>query len=149
MIIESEKPPRGDEDTQRLGGAMPGNKKDLRPLEDYDHLGNVKLTEVTNHIFSALRKGEICRYGNTGWIMRCPQCGDIMILEDDTHKAFIARDGQYYRISPSLVCPNEACRWHVFAVIKPEDTDDGIVEIEIEEENAEGNLPSADAGTTS
>ena len=122
--VKSEKPKRGDENTQKTTKHI---QKEII-LANQSHLGRVKLTEVTNEIFSSLRKEEICRYGTTGWILRCPQCDNLIIMEDDTHKTYVTENNSYYRLQPSLVCPNEKCNWHVFAVVVPED-------IDLEEEN--------------
>lgn len=119
IIIRSSKPPRGDEDTQRQFG-MAGRRTKYDRAAERTHLGPVRLTEVTSKIFAAMQKGEICRYGTTGWILRCPQCANLIIMEDDVHKTFVSRDGSYYRLVPSLVCPAQGCDWHVFATVVPE-----------------------------
>lgn len=113
--IEPTRKLRGDEDTQDV--IREGNNV---AMANVTSLGGVSLTEVTTRIFSQMKKGEICRYGNTGWIIRCPECGNLIITEDDTHKTYISPDNQLYRLSPSLVCPREECTWHVFATITPE-----------------------------
>lgn len=113
--IETTKLPRGDENTQKLILKEENENRVART-----HLSNIRLTEVTSNIFALLKKGEICRYGNTGWMVRCPECERLLIMEDDTHKTYISPDNSIYRLSPSLVCPHQDCNWHVFAVVIPE-----------------------------
>lgn len=120
--VTSVKPPRGDEDTQKTH-LVDDDKTVRNTLAEVLNTGNVRLLEVTNSIFQQLKKGQICRYGTTGWILRCPQCGKLIIMEDDTHKTYVNRDQTHYRLTPSLVCPHQDCTWHVFAVVVPEDVD--------------------------
>lgn len=80
----------------------------------------VKLQEVSEKIYSQIEPGQIARYGNTGWILRCPKCKTLSIIEADTHKTYIAKDNTTYRLYPSLVCTHKECKWHVFAEIIPE-----------------------------
>jgi len=143
--IESEKPPRGDEATQERPDHE-GLKYDRAVA--HSHLGPVRLIEVTDQIFSALEKGQICRYGTTGWMLRCPECSDLIIMEEDTHKTYVSRDNSYFRLTPSLVCPNPKCTWHVFATVVPETVDEEEPVVEetaaAEEETTDDQVESFD-----
>lgn len=148
IIISSSKPPRGDEDTQRQFMADKKRTKYDHAAER-NHLGPVRLIEVTSKIFAPIQKGEICRYGTTGWILRCPLCANLIIMEDDVHKTYVSRDGSYYRLSPSLVCPAQGCNWHVFATVVPEtdvyEPQKEDLELELEDEK---DATEADATAT-
>lgn len=89
-------------------------------------LGTERMSEVTNWLLEQIRDGEICRFG-PGWIFLCPKC-DTMIFTDEQFKTFSAPDRNFYRIAPSVKCPNESCDWHKMIVIDPE------VEVDIKTE---------------
>jgi len=140
--IKSEKSTRSDEDTQKTAtGNLPKETPAMNHKKQaaQTHMGQIKLTEVTSDIFATLDKGDICRYGTTGWILRCPKCAELIITEDDTHKTYTNRDNTVYRLSPSLVCPHGNCNWHVWGTISPETITEEEAKAAIEKDNEDDN----------
>lgn len=112
-------------DTQTTQAAQPDAEAARAQKEK---IGSVQLTEVTSQLFSGLKKGQICRFGE-GWIFHCSKC-DTFIYTDEEFKSLVSPKQVFYRLSPSIVCPNPECDWHMMVTIKPEDD-----LVEIEEEN--------------
>lgn len=77
-----------------------------------------KFVDLTDWILGQLQPGDALRFGD-GWMLCCPDCKELIFLPS-TFKTFTTPDRDHYRISPSVVCPNEKCQKHMAAVIEGE-----------------------------
>lgn len=97
-----------------------------------EKISTLQFTEVTAQLLTQIQKGQICQFGQ-GWLFRCPKC-ETLIFTDDEFKALMSPKQAFYRLAPSVVCPNPTCEWHAMLTIRPEDE---ILEVEEEKERSE------------